>query len=1539
MAATRSHSPPLPPNAAYTHPTITLNILPSATLFTAGTKLTGVLELTCKKPNTVALGQLAVEFVGTEELKLLDHSAQSSIHGPHKCIFQGPALPPSNAVAASEAPIAGHYYTALRGRTKFPFSFPLPSKLPSSTNFGDKARASYALKATCQVLAIDSRQNVLVTKAKTIQIVERLLDWNDNRYHEPVEMRGELRDPSGSGAGVWAELKIPKILHFSLLPDNGLIHAQLTVKNNSRRTLSGGVNAKICRKLVLPHHPAPSAPDPSRIHVVRTSTFRGPEFEFPSGQPKTVSLLCQLPSPAAQDDIPSAISVRALKLFSVDMFLRVELELGALSNDLVIDLPIYVTHPSSLPKELLLRTQPPKTIEHVRSTNAMSLLTKPDGSSGRPSPATAYQDQQFSPYPATPGPSHDPRSHAPYPPPQPLFSPPTTPWHRPPASSPFDPASAYAPATQPGDYHPHSTDMPPIPPAHPQEPFSPAAYHAYDPGSPMPSHWRTRHQSLPAAPGPPSHHYRPPDTHHDAESVFEGALSRKPSSSRRTSEPISPFSGVQPVSGGLVVRKRALPVPPQQQPPAAGPAHPESLSSHHAPGLGSPAPPDPAPGHARLATIGESGESRPGTVRRKTHAVLAGRSADSSSSGEDDGSSGALGARRPARVVSHPHAVRPRRSDGSDSVQALEDFVALEDDQRRCAERARAASSPSPPPSEKPDRTPTLASHHQPGFLPSHPAQTQEHRPPPQPPAEAPLPAERLRSADSRALSSGGLANLVQLLNRAASVEPPPRASSVHDPAPSHADGARSAAQDPEEDGRLGRPPGASSSAATGASALRIKSCRISFAHEALIDAVPSPPPSSTSSPTKPLASVPAPAPACTPENPPVVAAAVARRASVAPAALFAHFDPARPSPSSPPSGAAPASAGPSSLMSPDKPHRKPSVVIPSVSPVVKKKAPRKSPQTRKPSGPAALPAAAADDDCQPSIVDRLRRPNPIPNPGLSPASHRQSPDPPPSQPPPPQPPLSQPPLPQPPLPQHRLSAIPKSAVPLAIPGLSRGLPSSGSGPHRPLPISPGSVHLARLAQAQPPHPMPPQSMPPQAMPPQSMPPQSQPAVQVGVKEPAKPASHLDSPTSPTYLSRKSRIKRQMSSTPNTIDESTILSKRRDSRIGGVSSSEEGGRMFSINRVPGGWNEEESNEIEAQLIEALRQTNLAVHKATHRRLSTPQFVKSPAKSWSSIRSSLYSTSSQIAGVPAPYDRLRASVSIGGRTSEESVGSSVDRAREPPASRASLDWPSTSQTEESAKWFDEDAPIRLTSEEYKSMRGGRGGRVSSVVGQWAKLTAAGDDGQDSPRKKNPETAEQEEQQDIPASVSTRGLSIRPKNISHPSQYSIAGFLSRNASLTSQFSSPRVPAEEPRTDGEPAKLPSAPAFQTPAFAAPRRVLPAVPLSTTATTTMRGDENKGAGAAKQGYRNLANRLSGTAMISRPHQQPPAAPSASSSTSSVSSLADSASLRPHSLDPPRLKPSHRPPAAASRPPPLLRSLNSASNRPFSDLVKRWEA
>ncbi|KAA1071053.1 hypothetical protein PGTUg99_004291 [Puccinia graminis f. sp. tritici] len=1861
---TRSHSPPLPPNATYNHPIISLNILPSAKVFTAGSKVSGMLEVICKERNSVALGQLAIEFFGIEELKLLDHSAQSSIHGPHKCIFQGPALPPSNAVATSEAPIGGHYYTALRGRTKFPFSFPLPSKLPSSTNFNDKARVCYALKATCQVLSIESRQNVLVTKSKTIQIVEKLLDWNDTKFHEPVEMRGELRDPTGTGAGVWAEVKIDKMLHFNLnssQSDDGLIRAQLTVKNNSRRTLSGGVNAKICRKLVLPQDTT-SSTDPSRIQVVRNCTFRGIDYEFPSasGQAKTVKLVCQLPSPT-EDDINHAdhnsacISVRGVKLFSVDMFLRVELELGALSNDLIVDLPLYVTHVSSLPKELLI-CNAPMTIEHVPSTNAMSIthLTKPDSSSGRvsrntsrsssphppslqpgnisrsasprlslsiggdwggihnrsappspsgsahfsplptpqpsPRPSSRFSSPMpfspssavppnhhppvsgvapavnyfpnsaawsnpssasypvdhamdsnqpapfhplstshgFSPYPphcVTPAPTHDPRSHvgpsnSQYPPPQSIFSPPTTPWHRQtvPTSSHFDPTST----SQPDHPYQAINGMPPLAPQnHPvpiqyqQEPFSPSAHQGYDVGSPMPPNWRTRHQSLPAAPVPPTHHYRPPDSHYDSESVSDhsSALSRKSSNSRRTSEPINHNITAQqpPSSGGIIVRKRALPTPPQAShtvgPVSHGSAHPES-HLNNVPDHQTSVPNDMANAlqQSRLETIGEVGESRPGTLSAKllsqnTLNLLArGESAD-----EDDGNTRHPRRQQAVRVVSQPRGTRPRRSDGSDSVQALEDIVALEDE-RRSADGARARD-PSP------DQTPTLNNQKAVFQAPSHSDQEPDHRSGPRQTSPGQSPRERSSSSphlasSTRATPTTGLANLAHFLNRTTSVEPP-RASSAHEGTSSNAG---SASVDREHDSlsvhstedKLTR---TATPSYTG-SALRMKSSRISYG-ETMINAIPSPP-SAPKAPVELDCSTttrqdttdwrPPSALANSSSRPPRASIAeqmnlcddqqtdepTLARESVAPEALFPQFEaeqfssvsvPAVPPPSLPAKTVTTTiipvdCSSPSAPSVPQNPTTSP-LIIPSDSPTVKRKGlntQRKSSQPRKPpsdieshSSPSRIdlkPVSASpnlpiiinkDVLAQPqqkTIVERLRSQNAPPVIQQQPVSQsrpafkecspsrkdasamitheapRQS-----------AAAISlglatkqtdrpkdvvqmRPTLPKPPVEStvvnqsnhhifqpsssldksdfttaplvHRLSAIPKSSTPLSLAGASLYQSSPNSTPHRPLPISPSCAHEAKMASMNP---------TPVVGLLESVSAKDNYDAHVGTRalfssqqtpQPApvmmtseKPLSRIESPsrlntdslgapcspTSPTNLSRKSRIKRQMSST-HTIHDSVSLSKVGGSRIGG----EDG--MFSISRVPGGWNEEESNEIEAQLIEALRETNLAVQKATSRRLSTPEFVKSPAKSRSSIRSSMYSTSQ--AGVPSTnrssligFDRLRASISIAERTSEDSDGT-IDRSRDPD-SRGSLDWPSRSQTDDSVKSmsFDEDTPIPLTNGEYKSMRGGRGGRVSSVVGQWAKLTGADGQGILSGRKEG-EVGEKEE--DLSASkllISTRGLSIRPKNISRPpSQYSIGGLLSRNSSLSSQLSSSRPPearafglqdsnrrskASSPQKELSSAKPPidqlpsSAPSFKTPPGLVAARVLPPIPGSGAEepqSTTV-------AGPTKLGYRNLANRLSGGVYPSGSHPSGPSSKSTSSSSnSSISSLGSVSTnnnlILPSSLssadENSRLNKNFRN-SLLSRPD--RRKLNaihtlanpSTTPGPISDLVKRWES
>ncbi|KAI9606843.1 hypothetical protein H4Q26_006382 [Puccinia striiformis f. sp. tritici PST-130] len=924
---TRSHSPPLPPNATYNHPTISLNILPSAKTVTAGSKVTGMLEIICKERNSVALGQLAIEFLESKvrriiscsftreftrtdhtlnfcistELKLLDHSAQSSIHGPQKCIFQGPALPPSNAVATSEAPIGGHYYTALRGRTKFPFSFPLPSKLPSSTNFNDKARVSYALKATCQVLSIESRQNVLVTKSK-IQIVEKLLDWNDTKYHEPVEMRGELRDATGTGAGVWAEVKIDKMLHFnqnSSKADDGLIRAQLTVKNNSRRTLSGGVNVKICRKLVLPQDPT-SLTDASRIEVI------------------TIHLV---------------LSVRGIKLFSVDMFLRVELELGALSNDLIVDLPIYVTHAFSLPKELLLRSTP-QTIEHVPSSNHNSIthLSRPESSTGRASrntsrsssppstiitawqhlslhftsisvshavlpvfgraqPSTLYrQCSSSSQLPSTTytmvvGESFSIQfslelawlliipatvSH-PRPDPRPSFSGWTdqlsisssstdllTPNY---SLAQTDVANVHVLRSPPSMPHPDHSFQPihgMPPPAledhhvanYPQEPASHSAYEGYDVGSPMPSNWRTRHQSPPAAPAPPSAHYRNSDTHYNErprsyvlpdEDIFEleknfgahqqflwkflctSAAQLRGDHSQEASVTDAPqvSQALETASHGLTISENSYGNMSDQQAQVAN-EHPNVVQ------------------HSRLATIGEIGESRPGTLSAKllsqNELDLLARSGDSSD--EEDVASQHPRRRQPVRVVSHPRGMRPRRSDGSDSVQALEDIVALEEE-RRSADGARLRD-PSP------DQTPTL--NNQELVFQDSSDSDQHHDDKSTALHVSSGHATRDRSSSSphlhnstRATHPTGLANLVQFLNRATSTEPP-RASSAQEATLNPAN--LSVDHDYDHDSvsvqstedKMARD---TTPSYTG-SALRMKSSRISYG-ETLIDAVPSP--------------------------------------------------------------------------------------------------------------------------------------------------------------------------------------------------------------------------------------------------------------------------------------------------------------------------------------------------------------------------------------------------------------------------------------------------------------------------------------------------------------------------------------------------------------------------------------------------------------------------------------------------------------------------------------------------------------------------
>ena len=75
---------------------------------------------------------------GSSELSSQDHSATSTFL-PSRRLFQGPGLPPSNAVFAhitpGDPPLPQHYYQARRGKSTFLFRIPIPTSSPSSISF------------------------------------------------------------------------------------------------------------------------------------------------------------------------------------------------------------------------------------------------------------------------------------------------------------------------------------------------------------------------------------------------------------------------------------------------------------------------------------------------------------------------------------------------------------------------------------------------------------------------------------------------------------------------------------------------------------------------------------------------------------------------------------------------------------------------------------------------------------------------------------------------------------------------------------------------------------------------------------------------------------------------------------------------------------------------------------------------------------------------------------------------------------------------------------------------------------------------------------------------------------------------------------------------------------------------------------------------------------------------------------------------------------------------------------------------------------
>lgn len=96
-----------------------------------------------------------------------------------KRLFQGPGLPPSNAVFAHPQPgvpaLPLQFHQARKGCTTFFFNFPLPQSSPNSISFGNGlARVFYEIRATVNIFWKGERTTV--RNNKEVTIVECLVE-------------------------------------------------------------------------------------------------------------------------------------------------------------------------------------------------------------------------------------------------------------------------------------------------------------------------------------------------------------------------------------------------------------------------------------------------------------------------------------------------------------------------------------------------------------------------------------------------------------------------------------------------------------------------------------------------------------------------------------------------------------------------------------------------------------------------------------------------------------------------------------------------------------------------------------------------------------------------------------------------------------------------------------------------------------------------------------------------------------------------------------------------------------------------------------------------------------------------------------------------------------------------------------------------------------------------------------------------------------------------------------------------------------------
>ncbi|TDL25851.1 hypothetical protein BD410DRAFT_801167 [Rickenella mellea] len=351
MAALAGQSRPEPMNASPHHSKVKVSLELSDPLFVAGQYVSGKMQIECRTDKGLGMGVIMVELFAIQELTSRDHSATSTfLHLTRR--FQGPGLPPSNAVdpypTPGAPPLIAHQFPARKGQTTFFFRFPLPATSPSSIDFGKGlARLRYEVRASVEVGWKGERK--LVTDKLDVDVVEAYAD-DEHESGEKVII--------GENGKMWVQGRV--VDRFLVAGQPACV--ELHVKNHSaKKTTSLSLN--LSRHLRLSSGSNTSNP-PRSLEIsdsLASTSFKGPEYIVQPGTEGIANLVFDVPRNARglrgglrdggdADEFDESAQKTVDSLFSVQCVIGITLGMPIGSKDIHLQLPVTIVHPSSLPE-------------------------------------------------------------------------------------------------------------------------------------------------------------------------------------------------------------------------------------------------------------------------------------------------------------------------------------------------------------------------------------------------------------------------------------------------------------------------------------------------------------------------------------------------------------------------------------------------------------------------------------------------------------------------------------------------------------------------------------------------------------------------------------------------------------------------------------------------------------------------------------------------------------------------------------------------------------------------------------------------------------------------------------------------------------------------------------------------------------------------------------------------------------------------------------------------------------------------------------